>query len=428
MKKLFKFIGIILLFFVLAIVFFYFINNEPLPKGKEGKEADALAIKVINSLHHEAFENTEVIEWSFRGKHFYKWMKREGYVIIEWDNYIVHLFPNQPQKNILFNKEKVKIKNPDPKIFQQAHSFFNNDSFWLVAPYKIFDEGTKRSIVKHNNKDALLINYTSGGSTPGDSYLWILDDNYLPISYKMWTSIIPIGGVSATWSDWKKTEAGILLPTKHKLSLFGVELNMGKVKAYNYKANILAKKVLKAINHKAYIKTKKLEWSFAGKRHYKWNKEQHNVYVSWDTIQVNLYPNKLNKSTVSYNDVLQKNPNFKIIQKANDLFNNDSFWLIAPHKLFEDGIIRTIKKINSKDALLVKYTTGGTTPGDSYLWILDSNYVPKSYKMYVPSMKMNGVDATWDNWITTNSGTLLPTSHTFGKNRILSMGNVKGTN
>ena len=95
-----------------------------------------------------------------------------------------------------------------------------------MAPYKVFDAGTERRIVNYKNKDALLITYRSGGTTPGDSYLWILNEKFLPTSYKMWTSIIPICGISATWSDWKNTEAGIKLPTQHKLSLFGVEISM----------------------------------------------------------------------------------------------------------------------------------------------------------------------------------------------------------
>ena len=133
----------------------------------------------------------------------------------------------------VFNKELIKT----------AEKYFNNDSFWLVAPYKIFDSGTERRIVEYENKDALLITYTSGGSTPGDSYLWILNEKYIPTSFKMWTSIIPIGGVSGSWSDWKVTESGIKLPTKHILSLFDMEINMGEVKAYNEEANKLAKKI-----------------------------------------------------------------------------------------------------------------------------------------------------------------------------------------
>lgn len=48
--------------------------------------------------------------------------------------------------------------------------------------------------------------------------------------------------------------------------------------------------------------------------------------------------------------------------------------------------------------------------------------------MNVPSMKMEEVPATWDDWITTESGTLLPTNHTFSSGRNLSMGNVKAYN
>ncbi|MDP4703862.1 MAG: hypothetical protein NWS05_02280, partial [Polaribacter sp.] len=109
-------------------------------------------------------------------------------------------------------------------------------------------------------------------------------------------------------------------------------------------------------------------------------------------------------------------------------FNNDSFWLVAPHKLYDNGTIRTIKKIDGKDALHIKYTSGGSTPGDSYTWILDENFIPKSYKMYVPSMNMEGLDATWEDWITTESGALLPKNHLVAGKTILSMGNVKGYN
>ncbi|KGL63020.1 hypothetical protein PHEL85_0051 [Polaribacter sp. Hel1_85] len=423
--KLFKFIGILLLLLMVAAGVYYFVNNESLPEGKKGKEADALAIKMFNAINSEAYENTEILKWSFRKKHYYTWHKNKNIVHISWANYKVTLHPDNPDKSEVYIDGRISDHR---ELVKQAHDHFNNDSFWLVAPFKIFDPGTERSIVKHDGKDALLITYTSGGTTPGDSYLWILDENYMPTSFKMWTSIIPIGGVSATWSDWKKTSSGIKLPTKHKLSLFGMILPMGEVKAYNEKADELAEKVLKAIKHKAYKNTRYIEWSFGGKRHFKWDKEKHIATVSWDTIRVNLHPQEKEKSTVFYHDKLQKNADSKIVKRAWDIFNNDSFWLVAPHKLFDNGTIRSIKKVDDKEALLIKYTTGGTTPGDSYLWLLDSNYVPISYKMFVPSMKINGVDATWQDWITTESGTLLPTNHTFGNNRNLSMGTVKGYN
>jgi hypothetical protein len=423
MKKFFKFIGILLLLLIIALGVYYFANNEPLPEGKKGKEADALAIKMFNAINNDAFENTEILEWGFRGKHFYKWYKQENIVEVSWDKHNVLLHTNQAEKSEVFIDDKKVVNN---EILKNARDFFNNDSFWLIAPYKIFDTGTERSIVNYNGKDALLITYTSGGSTPGDSYLWILDENYVPTSFKMWTSIIPLGGVSASWSDFKNTKSGIKLPTKHTLSLFGMELNMGKVKAYNPKADQLANNILKAINHGAYKKTRYLEWSFGGRRYFKWDKKKHIVDVSWDTIRVNLHPRKKKNSTVYFNNEKQKNADSTIVKKAWDIFNNDSFWLVAPHKLFDDGTIRSIQKVDGKDALLVKYTTGGSTPGDSYLWVLDANNLPKLFKMTVPSMKMNGTPATWEDWKLTESGTLLPTSHTFKRGNKLSMETVKG--
>ena len=106
--------------------------------------------------------------------------------------------------------------------------------------------------------------------------------------------------------------------------------------------------------------------------------------VFWDTIRVNLHLKNKENSSVFLNKKLQEKADSTIINKAWNIFNNDSFWLVAPHKLFENGVLRSIQKVDGKDALLVKYTTGGSTPGDSYLWTLDSNYIPKSYNLIWP--------------------------------------------
>ena len=193
------------------------------------------------------------------------------------------------------------------------------------------------------------------------------------------------------------------------------------------KGDKYVKTILKAIKHEAYKKTRFIDWSFRKKRFYKWNKEQHIVEVSWNDAKVLLHPNELDKSIVYLNDK-EVSYNESLVKRALKFFNNDSFWLVAPHKLFEPGIYRSIEMINGKEALHVKYSTGGSTPGDSYTWIVDINYVPTSYKMYVPSMKMNGVHATWEDWTETASGTLLPKNHTFSSGNMLNMGEVKGYN
>jgi hypothetical protein len=425
MKKVLKGIGIILALLFIVGAIFYVVNNENSPIGIKGEKADNLASKMIKALNYEAYESTEVLEWSFRGEHFYKWYKSENIVEVSWDENKVILNTKKPSTSEVFVSE---TKTESQELIQTATDYFNNDSFWLVAPFKVFDPGVERSIVKHNEKDALLITYTSGGSTPGDAYLWILNEKGFPTSYKMWTSIIPIGGLEASWNDWKKTKAGFQLPTKHKMSLLGMELDMGDVKASNPKADALANKILKTIKHEAYKNTRYIDWSFGGRRAYKWDKKEHIIEVNWGNTRVILHPNNLEKSTVFIDNIETTEDIEKVVKRAESSFNNDSFWLVAPHKLFEDGIIRTVVQVEGRDALKVKYTTGGSTPGDSYIWVLNDEFLPIKYLMNVPSMKMNQVPATWDDWFTTASGTLLPKNHTFSGGRKLSMGDVKAYN
>jgi hypothetical protein len=102
--------------------------------------------------------------------------------------------------------------------------------------------------------------------------------------------------------------------------------------------------------------------------------------------------------------------------------------LVAPHKLFEPGIYRSIEMIDGKEALHVKYSIGGTTPGDSYIWTLDENYLPTSFQMYVQKMKKKGTYVSWEEWTQTESGTLLPKNHRYLSGRKINMGDVKGYN
>ena len=417
MKKILKIIGLLITVTMVAIILYCFAKNESLPSGTPGKEADELAEKMMLSINKKAFDNTEILKWSFRGKHHYEWKKQEGLVNVSWENASVTVNLNDYSKSI----------GESPKLIETAIKFFNNDSFWLIAPYKVFDQGVERSIVKIDDKDALLVKYTSGGTTPGDSYLWILDENYTPVYFKMWTQIIPIGGISATWNDLITTDSGIKLPKSHTLSIFGYKINMGEVKAYNPNADILAHNILKAIKHNAYKNTRYIDWSFKGKRFYKWDKKKHIVDVKWNDARVLLHPNDLTKSTVYLNDK-EVSYNDNLVKRALRFFNNDSFWLVAPHKLFEPGIYRSIRMVDGKEALHVKYSRGGTTPGDSYVWILDENYLPTNYQMYVQKIKKLGTTVTWEDWTLTESGTLLPKNHIYLSGKIINMGEVKGYN
>ncbi|MFX0556887.1 hypothetical protein ACOCEA_08815 [Maribacter sp. CXY002] len=233
MKKRSKILGIPLLLLLLALGTVYIIYNEPLPEGRTGTEADALAHKMLRSLNYETYRNTRFLEWSFRGgKHQYKWDKTNGIVEVQWDGYIVNVDLITPESSVA-SKDGIELESYKRiNATEKAIEMFNNDSFWLVAPYKVMDKGTERKIIPlSDGLEGLLVTYTSGGSTPGDSYLWILQPNGFPKSFKMWVAILPIGGIEATWDEWAIMESGAFLPKNHTLG--PITLKMRDVRAYN---------------------------------------------------------------------------------------------------------------------------------------------------------------------------------------------------
>ncbi|QLG47002.1 hypothetical protein [Costertonia aggregata] len=233
MKKLFKITGVVLGLLSIGLLIFGWFSNEPLPEGKSGPEADALARTMLKAMNYDKYKNTRFLEWSYQGgTHQYKWDKAMGKVEVKWSDYTVDLDLNETSKSIAFENSTALPPKENRDIVNVAWEYFNNDSFWLVAPFKVFDEGVQRSLVElEDGSDGLLVTYTTGGTTPGDSYLWKLQPNGFPYSFKMWVKIIPIGGLEATWDDWQIMESGTFLPKSHKLG--PITLEVGNPKAYN---------------------------------------------------------------------------------------------------------------------------------------------------------------------------------------------------
>ena len=228
-KKVLKITAGVVIFLTLpSLLFFgaiYLKYNEELPTGIQGEQADALAHKMLNALDYKAFEATNKLEWTFRNRHHYIWKKSDSSCNVYWKEFKVDLDLNDYSKSKVYVHGFMVDGEQAKELTDKAVAYFNNDSFWLVAPYKVFDKGTERRLVTtENGEQGLLITYTSGGSTPGDSYLWILDNSDKPQSFKMWTSIIPIQGLEASWDNWITTESGAQLPTFHKLLFMGLEM------------------------------------------------------------------------------------------------------------------------------------------------------------------------------------------------------------
>ncbi|NNK88099.1 MAG: hypothetical protein HKO90_07430 [Flavobacteriaceae bacterium] len=207
----------------------YLKYSEEIPTGITGEPADELAMKMLNTLDHDAYQNTDYLEWTFRNRNHYNWDRVNNTCEVNWQDYKVILSFNDNIPDKVYVHNFAVYDKPAEELIEKAKAYFNNDSFWLVAPYKVFDEGVIRQLIKRpDGSEALLVTYTKGGTTPGDSYLWLLKDSGEPYAFKMWTSVIPVPGMKASWDSWIQTASGARLPDKHRL-LF-LTLSMGEVK------------------------------------------------------------------------------------------------------------------------------------------------------------------------------------------------------
>jgi len=202
---------------LLAILLVLFlIADEKLPEGETGIQAEQLTDDMFASLNKPAWEDLDFIKWSFRGAHHYIWDKQENRAKISWEDFEVLMDLNEVSGEAYQAGSLLDGAERDEAI-DKAWDYWCNDSFWLIAPFKARDPGTTRKYVKlDDGMRGLLVQYESGGVTPGDAYLWAIDDTGFPRYYKMWVSIIPIGGVKATWEKWKDFQ-GVMIATQHEM-------------------------------------------------------------------------------------------------------------------------------------------------------------------------------------------------------------------
>ena len=224
MKKVLKIVGILVLLAVVVIAGIGIALHEKEPIGENQAQADQLAREMMAAVDKVAWDSTRWIRWTFIGGNTYTWDKDRHFVLVENEGHQVRLNAHTVAGNVTISGQKTEGQKV-PKLVQKAWSGFCNDSFWLNPVVKAFDAGTERSLVTlKDGREGLKVKYASGGVTPGDSYVWILDENNLPVAWKMWVKIIPIGGLETSWENWTQLSTGAKIATNHKA--FGKDFEM----------------------------------------------------------------------------------------------------------------------------------------------------------------------------------------------------------
>ncbi|MEM7135563.1 MAG: hypothetical protein AAF500_03240 [Myxococcota bacterium] len=211
-----KVVGAVLVGAVVLLMGVAFFASEPRPTGSPGPDAEALATKMEKAINKEAWDRTGAVRWSFFEQHHYVWDRVRRVVEVQWGETRV-LLRTDDKTGLAWGKDGAITGEDADAALERAYKFWINDSFWLNPVAKLRDPGvTLSTVTEADGQEGLLVSYSSGGVTPGDAYLWNVDPDGLPVRWRMWVSIIPIGGISVTWENWVELSTGALVATEHE--------------------------------------------------------------------------------------------------------------------------------------------------------------------------------------------------------------------
>lgn len=206
---------------IAVVIAFIIISNKPIPRGVVGPEAEAITDSMLAAVNCDDWERLRYVAWSYQDKHHYVWDKLYNLAEVKYGDVRILLNLNTLDGIVWIKGKRLSI-DKKRKYLSEAWKFWCNDSFWLNPICKLRDGGAVHRLVTiKDGTKALLVTYTRGGITPGDSFLWTLDEHYMPVAWRMWVHMLPIRGLKASWEQWTTT-SDVRISTQHHVGPYRI--------------------------------------------------------------------------------------------------------------------------------------------------------------------------------------------------------------
>jgi len=151
-------------------------------------QAIALAEQVIEANGgKEGWENTNVIDWNFFGSRRLIWDKKREHVRIDMVDGSMTGILDLKTMDCKLSLNGEEQSNPDTlaKYAERLRRIWINDSYWLVFPFKLLDQGVNLEYLgtgkteKGEDCDMIGLTFAGVGVTPDNKYkVWIDQDDH----------------------------------------------------------------------------------------------------------------------------------------------------------------------------------------------------------------------------------------------------------
>lgn len=165
----------------------------------ERAAGDALAREMVNAIGGaQAWNDIAFVSFEFvasfagveAGRRRHDWDKARGLLRVtsgEGDDAEITYLDLWDRGGVAHASERALTGDELQEGLDTAWAHFVNDSYWFIAPFKVFDDGAVRARVD----DKLRITFEGAvGLTPGDAYLYELDASRRP---KGWSFLLESG-------------------------------------------------------------------------------------------------------------------------------------------------------------------------------------------------------------------------------------------
>lgn len=194
-------------------LFVLLLFNGELKSQQALTQANALVNETVNMMGGmDNYNATKYIGWTFFGKRQLLWDKQHSKVRVDLLNKSISIIASLTDETCILYMDGKQVYHPDSlsKYLEKARLYWMNDSYWLLMPFKLFDDGVLISYVEKGETadgrkaEILELTFDNVGATPENKYLIYIDfETRLISQWDYFSNADDINpAISNPWSDY----------------------------------------------------------------------------------------------------------------------------------------------------------------------------------------------------------------------------------
>jgi hypothetical protein len=174
-------------------------------------------MRVMNAMGGKsAWENVNQMQFSFQGERngvsrpaiLHDWQRKSGDYKVQWqrgDSTIVADFNLNTKLGSVKINDALQPDSTNGIWLKMAYGRYINDSYWLLMPTKLFDDGVFRTLAPDSSSathQSIKLQFGEVGLTPGDQY-WLFINRETGFIDR-WSYLLQSAGKGNwLWTDYK---------------------------------------------------------------------------------------------------------------------------------------------------------------------------------------------------------------------------------